>query len=59
MKILETMTITEAAEVIRSKAIEIKNEKNISEQQAYSIIFENIDRYLGDDEYVNSKGRTC
>ena len=46
MKILDYMTITEAAEVIRLKALEIKNKKKVTEQEAYSMIFADIEKYL-------------
>jgi len=47
MKILDYMTITEAAEMIRVKAIEIKNKLNITEQEAYNIIFTDVEKHLG------------
>ena len=46
MKILDYMTITEAAEMIRVKAIEIKNKLNITEQEAYDIIFTDVEKHL-------------
>lgn len=47
MKILENMTITEAAEFIRVKAIEIKEKMEITEQEAYKIIFTDVEKHLG------------
>ena len=46
MKILDYMTITEAAEVIKVKAIELKEKMKITEQEAYNIIFTNVEKYL-------------
>lgn len=46
MKILDYMTITEAAEVIKVKAIELKEKMKITEQEAYNIIFTNVEMYL-------------
>lgn len=51
MKILENMTITEAADLIRAKSIEIAKDKNITEQQAYSIVLDNIEENLGGNKY--------
>lgn len=50
MKILEYMTITEAAEMIRVKALEIKEEMEITEQEAYKIIFTDVEKHLGGDK---------
>ena len=47
MKILDNMTITEAAEMIRVRAIEIKEEMKITEQEAYKIIFTDVEKHLG------------
>ena len=47
MKILDYMTITEAAEIIRVKALEIKEEMEITEQEAYNIIFTDVEKHLG------------
>lgn len=44
MKILEYMTITEAAEMIRVKALEIKDEMAITEQEAYNVIFTDVEK---------------
>ena len=46
MKILDYMTITEAAEIIRLKALEIKDEMKITEQEAYDMIFKDIEKHL-------------
>ena len=46
MKILDYMTITEAAEVIKVKAVELKEKMKITEQEAYNIIFTNVEKYL-------------
>ena len=55
MKILDYMTITEAAEVIKVKAIELKEKMKITEQEAYNIIFTNVEKYLGES---NSQSKT-
>ena len=47
MKILEYMTITEAAEMIRVKALEIKDKMAITEQEAYNVIFTDVEKHLG------------
>lgn len=47
MKILENMTITEAADLIKQTAVKIKNEKGITEQEAYAIIFNDVEKYIG------------
>lgn len=47
MKILDNMSITQAAELIRDVALKIKEENQISEQEAYKLIFEDIDKHLG------------
>lgn len=47
MQILDEMTITEAAELIRLKAIEVKKEKNITEQEAFKVILSDIEKHLG------------
>ena len=49
------MTITEAAEVIKVKAIELKEKMKITEQEAYNIIFTNVEKYLGES---NSQSKT-
>ena len=54
MKILDYMTITEAAEVIKVKAIELKEKMKITEQEAYNIIFTNVEKYL-DESSSQSK----
>ncbi len=54
MRILEYMTITEAAEVIREKAIEIKGKMKISEQEAYQLIFTDVEKHLGG---INDKSK--
>lgn len=41
------MTITEAAEIIRVKALEIKEKMEITEQEAYNIIFTDVEKHLG------------
>ena len=41
MKILDYMTIKEAAEIIRVKALDIKEEKD------YNIIFTDVEKHLG------------
>ena len=46
MKILDYMTITEAAEVIRLKALEIKDKMKVTEQEAYNMIVTDIEKYL-------------
>ena len=48
------MTITEAAEVIKVKAIELKEKMKITEQEAYNIIFTNVEKYL-DESSSQSK----
>ncbi len=50
MKILDYMTITEAAEIIRVKALEIKEKMEITEQEAYNIIFTDVEKHLGGDK---------
>ena len=54
MKILDYMTITEAAEVIKVKAVELKEKMKITEQEAYNIIFTNVEKYL-DESNSQSK----
>lgn len=54
MKILDYMTITEAAEVIKVKAVELKEKMKITEQEAYNIIFTNVEKYL-DESSSQSK----
>ena len=57
MKILDHMTITEAAEMIRVKAIEIKNKLNITEQEAYDIIFTDVEKHLrGTNDKFKNRG---
>lgn len=56
MKILEKMTITEAADVIYNVAMKLKDEKGITEQEAYNIIFQDKDRYLGGIDDDNFRG---
>ena len=46
MKILDYMTITEAAEVIKVKAVELKEKMKITEQEAYNMIFTDIEKHL-------------
>ena len=46
MKILDYMTIREAAEVIRLKALEIKDKMKVTEKEAYNMIFTDIEKYL-------------
>ena len=57
MKILEYMTITEAAEIIRIKAIEIKEKMKITEQEAYNIIFKDVEEHLGGQNDNPKHGR--
>lgn len=47
MKLLENNSIIEAAELIRLKAIEIKEDRNITEQEAFAVIFTDIEKHLG------------
>ena len=54
MKILDYMTITEAAEVIKVKAVELKEKMKITEQEAYNIIFTYVEKYL-DESSSQSK----
>ena len=54
MKILDYMTITEAAEVIKVKAVDLKEKMKITEQEAYNIIFTNVEKYL-DESSSQSK----
>lgn len=57
MKILDYMTITEAAEVIKVKAIELKEKMKITEQEAYNIIFTNVEMYLYESSSQSKKHR--
>lgn len=57
MKILDNMTITEAAEYIRCVALKIKEDKQITEQQAYKLIFKDIEKHLGGiDDDIRDRG---
>ena len=47
MKILEYMTITEAAMEIKSRAQTIMNEKKMTDKEAFNFIFQNADENLG------------
>ena len=57
MKILDYMTITEAAEVIKVKAVELKEKMKITEQEAYNIIFTNVEMYLYESSSQSKKHR--
>lgn len=47
MKILEYMTITEAADLIKEVALDLVDKESISEQEAYTKILQNKEEYLG------------